>query len=828
MAAKIKLDYDDELNVDEDILTFIVIGYNGTELITPSKEWKTSHTDFEQNKTHFNRVCAQPSESGEELIISPALMLPIINHDFQSMNKTVLMAALNHIYNSATALKMKPFEYLFSIKALAIFIDGDIKKTEILLAIRNLEVLMRHYMKQDIYDVDALLKNPHSQDFIPKPIIAVQMNKLSSDNLYKLLALTSLNIFVSSVTSVEKIDCVMKPKDSFVEFNKDIFTKLLKNQLKSVYKVMRVHNICNMTDREIKEVADDTSFFLQKVDDMPNERIFNTLGAKQLFFCSKIGRLANIVQEKIFEFLGADVLIEELQYYALHKMCNIFTLLKAIPWRDRLLKTVPRPETMILKNQLKEAESLLSFYEEEQKLRSQINVNKNTIGKYSTKVNNLRAQLRRAIGKPLQNVVTCVCTLCGDEYPIHKKFVYEPKIGGATENVCGPCITTEAKKCDICIKTRQRCDICTKLRIQCKKVVRKTYLGKRGRWPSNKCSTCDFIYYTQVNLETYTQCSYCKFGIKNPYLGTKLEKETEYKEIKEEEPSAKRILKRRKKIEKILEKKPHKREELLAEKKPIDIDGVQKKIDEYENDIKLLNIDIKQIERNLTAYTKKKIVPKKDDPLLFVCNICTKHPFVKFNINICVCKDCDTFITDQLATYNKFIKAHAIKLPLRQIESVPTLMSYDQYNKTNVKPWINVSSGASHISFSEVDVWTKDFLTHKDEKEHAVLSLYHKNNKIFCARDRQRCGLCPSIGPCQHNWYVAHLVIKNVKDTESSDRLIIVVFPGYNPKDDNKVHENELYKKKKRGCQILATDINIRVFLWSELYLLAGEVGTKK
>jgi hypothetical protein len=98
-------------------------------------------------------------------------------------------------------------------------------------------------------------------------------------------------------------------------------------------------------------------------------------------------------------------------------------------------------------------------------------------------------------------------------------------------------------------------------------------------------------------------------------------------------------------------------------------------------------------------------------------------------------------------------------------------------------------------------------------------------NLMFAARDRPEC--CTNGKTCPHNWYPAYLTIRSVTRLGQTDRLVIIVFPGWAPLSSNQVPENELYAKKLTNCRELAGDKNIRVFLLSsELGRLVRNVGT--
>lgn len=98
------------------------------------------------------------------------------------------------------------------------------------------------------------------------------------------------------------------------------------------------------------------------------------------------------------------------------------------------------------------------------------------------------------------------------------------------------------------------------------------------------------------------------------------------------------------------------------------------------------------------------------------------------------------------------------------------------------------------------------------------------------ARDRANCGSCigcRSQSICETSWYGAFLKITDVMrpDTRKPDKVVVIYFPGWIPAVENQVHEFVLMQKRIENDSCLRTEVNLRVFFWSEMDQLATQIG---
>ena len=214
------------------------------------------------------------------------------------------------------------------------------------------------------------------------------------------------------------------------------------------------------------------------------------------------------------------------------------------------------------------------------------------------------------------------------------------------------------------------------------------------------------------------------------------------------------------------------------------------------------------------------------------------------------CQDCKTWIQDQLTAERRRLLAGffaADKSGVGVHTNVP-LVTRGEFAASVRRPWIRPTwdwAARGSALFSDVVPWTADvFASARDggggqvdcrllAEYHRVLAIASRGTKDgqfmtpFVARDRARCGQCARCrtgATCERNWYRAELCIKTLPD---GIKIVIVVFPGYDPMRENQVNEVELHRKMLAKDQNLAQDVNIRVFSWANLSLLFGEVGVR-
>jgi hypothetical protein len=154
--------------------------------------------------------------------------------------------------------------------------------------------------------------------------------------------------------------------------------------------------------------------------------------------------------------------------------------------------------------------------------------------------------------------------------------------------------------------------------------------------------------------------------------------------------------------------------------------------------------------------------------------------------------------------------------------------------------------GAGRMRFESIDVWKRsNFFTSDGKGGERLMKMYTETvateqvkrrdmtglgKYSVAARDQapcQRCDGCKQQSEpiCKNNWYPAYLSIFTVIYGNSPEKVVIVSFPGYAPKRENRGSPLQLLTKHKTQDDLLKNDINIRVFCWNELDQLAGQIG---
>ena len=170
--------------------------------------------------------------------------------------------------------------------------------------------------------------------------------------------------------------------------------------------------------------------------------------------------------------------------------------------------------------------------------------------------------------------------------------------------------------------------------------------------------------------------------------------------------------------------------------------------------------------------------------------------------------------------------------------------------KQMFRPWMRpdlMRSPHRSIRFDDVDVWTRGNFFSADGK--GAERLLKEYNETICgmqvdlggtgryavgARDRPPCGVCqgcakpPETRSCQTSWYPAYLSVHSCQYKGTTEKIIVVFFPGWALRPENQQHEHHLLRKLIANDPVLLNDYNVRVFRWQDLDSLAGQIGRIK
>jgi hypothetical protein len=182
-----------------------------------------------------------------------------------------------------------------------------------------------------------------------------------------------------------------------------------------------------------------------------------------------------------------------------------------------------------------------------------------------------------------------------------------------------------------------------------------------------------------------------------------------------------------------------------------------------------------------------------------------------------------------------------------------SIWSRSEAAKHLFRPWMRIDLlklRPKSLKMADIDVWMRgNFFTEDGKGAERLMHEYDSTiasgqmnlEKLdmsgaaqeypIAARDRAECGSCqgcqlpPTLRACIHHWYPAYLCIQSCLYQGQKEKVVVVVFPGYPPHPDNQLTEHHLLRKLVANDPVLLTDVNIRVYRWSNLQALASQIG---